>query len=405
MARAPSDAIGPRTPVLVLGGKNATTLAVIRALGRKGIPLTVVGAERSFVSRSRWYRAAEGASNAEPTAAWLQAYLGRAPSGRMAVIPCGDAWVSALAELEPGLADRFPVSLAPRPTLDVVLDKGRFAEAMARFGIPHPRTTPIDSADDLTAFPDSAFASLFLKPRVSWEFQRRYGVKGFLCATRAEAIERVQEARRAGLALVLQELIPGPTTAHYFLEGFMDRHGTISVCIASQRLRMHPPQLADGCFGMSITPQTIGAAVETLTLMLRRLHYRGVFAVEFKLDARDHLFKIIELNPRVWAYVSFATACGADVVEMAYRDALDLPVAPVPSYRTGRCYLDPYPDLRAGWRLIRAGQLTPGRWLWSWVGATQAVACADDPVPAVIHYLGVARGAWQRRAARLMARP
>lgn len=59
-----------------------------------------------------------------------------------------------------------------------------------------------------------------------------------------------------------------------------------------------------------------------------------MFAVEFKHDARDNQFKIIEINPRVWAYVSYATACGADVVEMAYHDTLDLPVTPVHSYRT-----------------------------------------------------------------------
>jgi predicted ATP-grasp superfamily ATP-dependent carboligase len=322
------------------------------------------------------------------------------PFDRMAVIPCGDAWVSALAKLDPDLAARFPASIAPSETLDMVLDKGRFAEAMVRLGIPHPYTRPIETVDDLASFSDAALAGMFLKPRVSWAFQRRYGVKGFRCATREEAIERVQEAQQAGLALVLQELIPGPATAHYFLEGFMDRRGTISVCIASQRLRMYPPVLANGCFGVSIPPERISTAVEILTRLLRTLRYRGVFAVEFKHDARDDQFKIIEINPRVWVYVSYATACGADVVEMAYRDALDLPVTPVHSYRVGRGYLDPSLDVRAGWQLIRSGQLTPDRWLWSWVGATQAVACCDDPWPALAHYLGGGRRSLQRLAGR-----
>jgi len=109
---------------------------------------------------------------------------------------------------------RGPLSREHRPsgdTLDIVLDKGRFAEAMERLGVAHPYTQPIETVDDLASFSDTALTGMFLKPRISWAFQRRYGVKGFRCATRAEAIERVRQAQQIGLALVLQAAVM-PTT-------------------------------------------------------------------------------------------------------------------------------------------------------------------------------------------------
>jgi predicted ATP-grasp superfamily ATP-dependent carboligase len=70
--------------------------------------------------------------------------------------------------------------------------------------------------------------------------------------------------------------------------------------------------------------------------LLERLAYRGIFSAEFKRDARDGIFRILEVNTRAWWYVEFATRCGVNVVEMAWRDAQDLTVAPAPSnYLTG----------------------------------------------------------------------
>jgi ATP-grasp in the biosynthetic pathway with Ter operon len=43
----------------------------------------------------------------------------------MVLIPCSDAWVAAVARLEPTLAARFPASIAPAESLAICLDKGR----------------------------------------------------------------------------------------------------------------------------------------------------------------------------------------------------------------------------------------------------------------------------------------
>ena len=86
----------------------------------------------------------------------------------------------------------------------------------------------------------------------------------------------------------------------------------------------------------SVPLSEVAPAAESLTALLDRLAYRGVFSAEFKKDSRDGQFKILEINARPWWYVEFASRCGVDVCTMSYRDALDLPVTSVTDYQAGR---------------------------------------------------------------------
>src|SRR5438445_985380 len=277
-------ATAPLIPALVLGSAHPTTLEVIRILGRRGIPQFAVGTGGSFISRSRWHRPLPGQQQKDPDPSALPGLLARLAFERMVVIPCTDAWVLAVARLDPALAARFPASLAPRESLEILLDKGRFAEAVQRFGVPHPRTICLASEDDLATLPDSAFQDAFLKPRDSWAFNRRYGVKAFRFETRAQAVAIVREARRAGLELVLQEYIPGPPTCHYCVNGLMDRTRTVCAWSIMRRLRLFPPDFGDGCYGVGIRPEEVAPAVDVVKRFLGALRYRGVFDAEFKYD-------------------------------------------------------------------------------------------------------------------------
>ncbi len=370
------------TPALVLGSPHGTTLEVIRILGRRDIPQFVVGTGQGFVAWSRWYRPLQGRRPEDLSPASLPEFLAGKVIERAALIPCTDEWVRAIGNLDPALADRFPASLAPRESLDILLDKGRFADAAERLGVPHPRTVSVASEDDLAALPDSALRDSFLKPRHTLAFQARFGVKAFRFQTRAQAAEIVREAHRAGLRLTLQEYIPGPPTNHYFFNGFVDRTGALCARIATRRLRMFPADFGDGCHGMSIRLEEVIPATEIVARFLAPLRYRGVFNAEFKYDERDGLFKVLEINVRPYAYVGFAAECGVDLVTMAYQDALDLPVDHAAAYAVGRHYFYPAADRVAGWRLIRERKLTPWSWARSWVGAYQPIFSWDDPFPA-----------------------
>jgi hypothetical protein len=97
---------------------------------------------------------------------------GLGPFERMVLIPCSDDW-AAVARLEPDLAARFPASVAPAETLDICLDKGRFAGTLASLGLPHPRTICLEASDDAWAL-SRTLRDPFVKPRNSLAFRTRY---------------------------------------------------------------------------------------------------------------------------------------------------------------------------------------------------------------------------------------
>jgi len=383
------------TPALVLGSAHSTTLEVIRMLGRKGIPQFAVGTGGSFVSRSRWHRFLPGARREEPDPSSLAGLLERVAVGPMVLIPCTDEWALAVARLEPVLAARFPATLAPRESVEILLDKGHFAEAAQRLGVPHPRTICLASEGDLTALPDSALRDTFLKPRDSRAFHARYGVKAFRFETRPQAVALVREACQAGLQLVLQEYIPGPSTRYYFVNGLVDRAGTLHVSV-THRLRMFPPDFGDTCYGVSVRPDEVPAAMDVVKRFLGALRYRGVFDAELKYDERDGLFKVLEINPRPYGFIGVAARCGVNLVAMAYQDALGLPVEPAGKYTAGYHYFDPYVDRSAVWPLIQEGTLTPWGVVSSWVGAYQPIFSWDDPLPGGVDFSQRVRGFFQR---------
>jgi predicted ATP-grasp superfamily ATP-dependent carboligase len=387
----------PAPPALVLGSAHTNSLEVIRLLGRRGIPQLAAATAGTFVARSRWHRPVPGEPDGVGPAS-LRELLARVPFERLVLLPCTDDWVLPVARLEPALAERCAACVAPPETLEILLDKARFAEAVERLKMPHPRTIPLVSEADLDALPDAILRGAFLKPCDSQAFGRRYGVKAFHFDGRAHAIALFREARAAGLRLVLQEYIPGPPTRHHFLEGFIDRTGVLRACLAARRLRMFPPDFGDGSCGVSIPREEVAPAVADVTRFLGALRYRGLFDAELKYDERDGLFKVLEINCRPYRYIGFAAWCGVDLVHMSYRDALGLPVESVDHYAVGRQYFYPYTDLAGGWRALRAGALTPWGWGRTWMRGYQPLFSWRDPLPAVFAALHVARRGRRRRA-------
>ena len=68
-------------------------------------------------------------------------------------------------------------------------------------------------------------------------------------------------------------------------------------------------------------------AVDGARRLLHALGFHGISQVEYKRDPRDGTLRLMEVNARLWQWHSLAAACGVDLVQMAYRDAIGEPVA------------------------------------------------------------------------------
>ena len=321
------------------------------------------------------YRPARRHSAEHTLADWLTAL----PIDRAVLMPCSDHRVSEVAALPAALRERFSASVPTEQTLERFVDKGHFADLLRTTGTPHPFSKPLSDVCDLDDVPDAIFGSAMLKPRDSQSFIDHFRTKALHVTSRTEAVEQLARVREAGFAVILQEYIPGPATDHYFVDGFIDRHGTVRAIFVRQRLRMYPLDFGNSTAMVSVEPGVASQAVASITSLLTGVGYRGIFSAEFKRDPRDGVFKILEVNTRPWWYVDFAARCGVDVCRMAYEDALNRPVETVERYEIGRSLVFPYHDYFACKALRRDGKLSAWGWLRSWAGCDAAGISAARP--------------------------
>ena len=376
-----------RLPVLIFG-TTVTALGAMRIFARLGHPVWTHTEPGDVVTLSRYYRPMPlpaGFDPKAPMAVRLESILRALPQSRAFLLPCTDFWTEAATELPEDLKARFRVCLSPREAIYTLTDKGRLAASMSVLGLPHPRSFAIERDEDLAAIDDRVFESAFLKPKSSPLFLRVFNAKGIHVHSRAEALARFQDVKAAGFEVILQEYVPGPPTEHFFIDGFMDQHHVVRARFARQRLRMYPPDFGNSTYMISVPIATVQPAMDALETLLRHLRYRGIFSAEYKRDPRDGKFHLIEVNARPWWYVGYAEHCDVPVCEMAYADALGLPLPTQPPYPIGsKCA---YPHIDAQEYIWRRRQGMPHASLLAYVGAWltsyKPVFAWDDPRPAI----------------------
>jgi predicted ATP-grasp superfamily ATP-dependent carboligase len=371
------------TPAIVVG-REQTGLGALRSLRLAGIPAYVACPRGDPICRSRWYRPIPGArrwdGNLGPEAHEILAAM---PLERAVLIPCRDDAALWASDIPHGpLAGRFPVCSSSHATLQILQDKSRFGEFLAGTGIPHPRTFTIRGRNDIAAIPFDDLDRVFVKPSDSQKFLHSTGVKGLWARDREsfEAIWRRLDGKN--LAVIAQEYIPGGADQHYFIDGFRDRNGALTALFARRRVRISPPDFGSSSYCVSVALEEVSGALPGLAELLERLNYRGIFSAEFKRDSRDGVFRILEVNTRAWWYVEFATRCGVNVVEMAWRDAQDMTVTPAPqNYVTGAGCVNLRNDLVTVFGRRVAARTPLSLALRQWRRGYFNVFRWDDPLP------------------------
>jgi len=388
-------------PVVILSG-GVTGLGVLRAFARRGIEAYVYPAILDdLVCRSRWFQTLPGSerlsSTPQPTTELLERVLRESRLERAYLCACSDDWNAVVAEFIEQDSGRF-LSIVPSPAaLNTLQNKAHFAQLLQRTGVPMPTTRIIASCDDIGELPPSNDTFYFLKPTDSQSFRARFGTKGLRVRSAEDARRRLNDVVSAGMNVVLQEYIPGSFAEHYFIDGYVDTAGAVKALFARRRLRIYPPDFGNSTSMVSVPLADASGAVDTVRRVLSEVKYRGIFSAEFKRDARDGLFKLLEVNARPWWFVDFAVRCGVDVCRMAYDDALGHVVPPVESYKVRASCIYPYYDFFATQPLVKAGEMNWGRWVSEVITALQPVGSWDDPIPGLVGFSRVVTAAAANR--------
>jgi predicted ATP-grasp superfamily ATP-dependent carboligase len=118
--------------------------------------------------------------------------------------------------------------------------------------------------------------------------------------------------------------------------------GRVAGFFQYEKLRQHPNQFGTGTYLKSIYNEELKNITE---IILHKLKYTGIFEVEFIFDDEDKKYKAIEMNPRTWKSIGFATMCGQNLVEKYCNYVLGRQVNYSLEYKTDHYWVDIFTDI------------------------------------------------------------
>jgi predicted ATP-grasp superfamily ATP-dependent carboligase len=153
---------------------------------------------------------------------------------------------------------------------------------------------------------------------------------------------------------VLQEVIPGPERNIFVAGLYVDAEGTVRSLFTARKARQYPPMYGSASYMEACWAEEIA---ELSIDLVGKLGYAGICGTEFKWEARDERWKLIELNPRPTLWYALTRAAGVDVVWDAHCDLAGHPNPPHLGCQDDRIRWQlPVRDLLAGLHFLRVGE-------------------------------------------------
>ncbi|RKS79833.1 putative ATP-grasp superfamily ATP-dependent carboligase [Actinomadura pelletieri DSM 43383] len=321
--------LDPGLPVLLLRTDRNVfhhgTLGVIRSLGRAGVPVhAILEGRANPSSRSRYlHRGHPWAPPAARPAALLShlRMIGERVGGPALLVPMDDAGAIFIAEHADALTPRFVVPHQDPEVPRRVADKSMLVAACARYGVQCPRSVTPASAHEV----EEAAAELGLPMIAKWArpWRLRPGLRSTTVvrtlgeALRLFAATRDRDPDGDAGPLILQRRIP-PAGGDWFFQGYFDESLD---CLFGGTGRKHlafPPQAGHTVAGEWVdNPELERLAVR----IVRLLGCRGLVDLDFRRDAADGGYHLLDFNPRIGAqFRLFTDRNGLDLVRALHLD-------------------------------------------------------------------------------------
>jgi predicted ATP-grasp superfamily ATP-dependent carboligase len=327
-------------PAIVIGG-GANALGITRNLSALGIPVyCLTGNPQAITPYSVHCHGLIRVPNVETDPQVLQQalqHLARRFHVPGVVFPTTDTALLTVSRIREAIPEY--VAVIPSPEIvEIMVLKDRFYQSLDAHGVPHPRTLDPDAVDADTITRTLGFP-VFLRPQQSLLFHERLGGKGFVAANMQELHHYLRVMQRADVHAMVQEIIPGSLTTGFTMWGYLDQASHLNVVIVTQTVHQ-PRMFANACIIRSVPRLWIRDFEPALLHYFQAIHYHGLFGAEFKRDARDGGFKLLEVNARSMSGNAMALSCGVNHILAAYHDTLGHPMAPQLQYHSGVYHID-----------------------------------------------------------------
>ncbi len=320
--------------VFVTDGDQRATLAVVRALGRARISVTVASsAPNSLASSSRYCASKVRYPSPLEDAERFQAFLlNEMMDGRYRVLlPMTDVTMRLVAQMREALPPLVRLPIPSEEQIKLAQDKRHMLLLAQQLGVPCPETYMLDEDESLEDVAQRVRYPAVIKPRFSWFLRNRSWVSGSVeyAYDPEDLTVKYQKSHAQIPCPLVQEKIDGEGRGVFLLLW----EGQLRAAFCHRRLREKPPW-----GGVSVYRESAALddeLVQRSLALLRAIGWRGTAMVEFKVDRRDGQAKLMEVNGRFWGSLQLATDAGINFPLLLYRLANEENVPNQLDYKVG----------------------------------------------------------------------
>lgn len=373
-----------RIRVFVTDGYWRKTLAAVRALGRRGVRVTV--GESTYLapalfSRYCHCRVRTPSPVLQPSQYldFLETYLKRHP--HHVLMPMEEDTLLLLARNRERFQNITSLPCAAHHHLLFARDKLKVLRRAEDLDIPIPRTFEIDNMAEAKPLSKQVEYPVVVKPRVG------SGSAGVEYVTEpAQLPAALARVFRSGQSPLVQERLPseGAGIGASFL---LDQNHQVRASFIHRRLREYPVQGGPSTLRQSIIHEQ---ARRDGARLLESLRLVGVGMVEFKIDSRDGTAKLLEVNPRFWGSLALAINTGVNFPYLLTLMALGLDFPAVHTYRLGHLCRWLLPgDILHFLQNPNRWRLKPSFFQFRRANMSYDIIDMDDPLPILGTFLGL----------------
>ncbi|MBN2516526.1 MAG: ATP-grasp domain-containing protein [Deltaproteobacteria bacterium] len=316
--------------VFITDGHWRKSLAAVRALGKKGIKVTV-GESTGLATAafSRYCNKAVVYPSPFFSPSDFVDFLHRELShhSHRLLLPMEDETLTLISRHHQDFSRLTYLPVVPAEKLQFARSKDNVLKTAAQQGIPIPKTWFINSISDLETLKSSFTYPAVIKPTMG------SGALGIAYPRNSsELLEHYLSVHKRFPYPMIQEYIPreGPGYGASFL---VNENGRVKASFIHKRLREYPVTGGASTLRESARHDDIR---DMALALLKTLDWFGVAMVEFKIDLRDGIPKLMEINPRFWGSLHLSVEAGVNFPYLLYRMARGENFKPVEQYEIGK---------------------------------------------------------------------
>lgn len=321
-------------PSAIVIGSGVVSLGVIIDLIADGITVAHISPKHDDLAlRSRWsvekFVLETETDQTDQLLELLQKKSGA--WGGACVLPTTDLMLRIVSKNLERITTNYVTPVMKWESLLPIVNKGILYEKASLAGIPTPKILYGENTADAAQWASSVQYPVIIKPSQTPEFFAQFNAK-VLEANNAEELNKFLDiVGQHKLDVMVSEVIPGTQNDLKAYRCYLNHDGRVIAEMCSEKIRCHPPE-----YGVGIVQRTIPMN-ETLRrqgrTLLSALNYRGFATVEFKRDARDGEYKLMEINARPSMVQRMFRKAGLNFAKLTVDDMMGRPVDGDYSYR------------------------------------------------------------------------